>query len=89
LALFAALFIWPIINATISFYLTGSISLPKHGAEIKIGGFGDFLSAICTVDNLIQGTPFARASLFLMLITNLILLIPVSMMYQRIRKKVL
>ncbi len=86
-ALFAALFLWPIITCGISYYLTAIEQLPKKGLEYRIGGFGDSLTIgfMLGVEGLNE--KFLRPSLLLMLGTNIVFLVPVLTMYRRATMK--
>ncbi len=82
---FLALFIWPFILAAITFSISGAAGLAKKGLENKMGGFGDPVSSLLLLDDLVFGAKLIRLSLFLMFITNALLLAPFSIIYRRVR----
>ena len=88
LLFFLVLIIWPLINAGISYHLMLSSGPGKFGFEKRIGGFGDCVSAmILSTRPVFAKVYLARISLFAMLITNTLLLVPFLMMYRRARKR--
>lgn len=83
--LFVALFFWPLVSAGISFYLMQDLMPGKFGHRFRMGGSGDFVSAVNLLE-LMDEIGVARASLVLMLCTNVTFLVPVVMMYRRVRR---
>jgi hypothetical protein len=77
LFLFVAIFLWPLINAGISYYLMVGKGTQKVNFEARIGGIGDYISSIfisqryCSLD-----ITMTRVSLLLMLCTNILFIIP-------------
>jgi len=87
IAFFIALFLWPIITTAISFSISGAQGLFKKGLENKIGGFGDFVSCELLLEDLILGAKLVRLGMFLMLTTNILLLVPFWIMHSREAKR--
>jgi hypothetical protein len=82
-----ALFLAPIFTGAVSSCVLVDRGPMKFNWEVRMGGEGDPITAQHMLDLATDGVPLVRLGLTLMLFTNLLLLLPFLMMYQRIRAK--
>ena len=86
LALFVAVFFWPMVSAGISLLILGQIRSGNMPWRVRMGGEGDPASVLGLLDYLVVGGHSARWGLVCMLLTNISFLIPVSMIRYRVSK---